>query len=139
MIGQESMQALQTAAIAARDASTMPQLPIKAAGRTFVPPDDDKYLELIRIPNNITGEFWGDEKTYRGLFRIILHWKLDDQGAYPAIVTLQSIVSFFTKSKSFAAGNVSVKILDEPDYLGEIEASPSNMYPVSIRYQCFKP
>ena len=135
---QQILEALQKGAIAAVEASTMPTLPIKAVGRTFVIPDDQKYLELIRIPNNITNEFWGDGKTYRGIFRLILHWKLDDQGAYPAITLLQSIVSFFAKGNSFVKGDISVKILENPDYLGEIEAIPEMIYPVSIRYQCFR-
>lgn len=135
---QQILQALQTGAIAAVAASTTPTLSIKAVGRTFTIPNDHKYLELIRIPNNITGEFWGDGKTYRGIFRLLLHWQLDDQGAYPAITALQSIVSFFTKDKSFVAGDISVKILEKPDYLGELEASPEMIYPVSIRYQCFR-
>lgn len=139
MIEQEILQILQTAAIAARDACSMPFLPIQAAGRTFVPPDDQKYLELRRIPNNVLNEFWGDSKTYRGLFRLILHWPLRDEGAYPAITVLQSIVSYFETRNSFDAGGISVKILEKPDYMGEIEASPECLYPVSIRYQCFKP
>lgn len=139
MIEQQILQALQTAVIAACAQSTIPTLPIKAIGRSFEPPNDQRYLEIVQIPNNITNEFWNESKTYRGMLRLILHWPIDDQGAYPPIATLQSIVSYFAKGKSLINGNVSVKITENPDFMGQIQGSPDTIYAVSVRYQCFAP
>lgn len=70
------LQALQTAVIAARDASILPGLQIKCVGVPFTPPDDGKgWLEIIHIPNNVTDEFWSSGKTYRGFMRLILYWR----------------------------------------------------------------
>lgn len=136
---REILQALQTGAINAVAASAMPTLPIKAIGRTFNPPGDGRYLEIVHIPNNLTGEFWGDGKTYRGLFRLILHWGLDDAGAYPPMDVIGSIAEFFPKGKTFQNGAVSVKIYEKPDLTGVIEVPPELLFPVTIRYMSFQP
>jgi hypothetical protein len=134
MIEREILQALQTATINAVSASTMPLLPIKALGRTFDPPGDGRWLEIVHIPNNVIGQFWADGKTYRGLYRLILHWGLDDAGVYQPMDVIASIAAGFPKGSIFQNGSVSVKIYDEPDLVGVIEASPETLYPVTIRY-----
>lgn len=136
----EILKALQTAAIAAVAASTLPDLPIKAIGRVFdikTKAPDGKYLELLHFPNNIQSEFWGKEKTYRGMFRLMLHWPLDDQGAYPPMTILKSIAAYFEKGKTLRSGQISVQIYEVPDFSGPVDASPESLYPVSIRYQRF--
>lgn len=135
---REILQALQTATIAAVAASTMPTLPIKVLGRTFNQPNNGRYLEIVHIPNNVGGEFWGDGKTYRGLFRLILHWGLDDAGVYQPMNVMASIASHFTKDSIFQNGDVSVKIYEEPDLTGVIEVAPETLYPVTIRYMSFQ-
>lgn len=139
MIERNILSALQTATIAAVAASIMPALPIKAVGRTFEIPNNHCYLEIVQIPNNVTNEFWGNSKTYRGLFRLILHWGLDDAGAYPPLDVIASIADYFTKDKTFQSGSTSVKIYEEPDLTGVIEAPPELLFPVTIRYLSFKP
>lgn len=133
------LAAMQAADIAAVAASIMPTLPIKAIGRTFNPPNDGRYLEIVHIPNNVLNEFWGRSKTYRGLHRLILHWGLDDAGAYPAIDVIASIADYFSKDATYTSGGVSVKITEEPDLTGVIEAPPELLFPVTIRYASFQP
>lgn len=129
-----ALQAGVTAALAAAGQST---LPTKYIGRTFTPPDSGKWLELVQLPNNLPSAYWGEESLYRGILRLILHWPADDQGAIPALTMLGSIVDFFSKDKTLAAGSVAVKITEKPDLSGMIEAGAETIFPVSIRYQCF--
>lgn len=138
MIEDQILKALQKAAIAAVAASPAAGLPIKMVGRVFTPPDDDKYLEIIYIPNNIQGEFWGDGKTYRGMLRVILHWSVDDTGAYGPMQTIGAITDYFKKGTVFAVGvaGKTVKVQDHPDFMGIMEGAPDTMYPVTVRYIC---
>lgn len=129
------LKSLQGAAISAVAASILPNLPIKAIGRTFTIPNDNKYLELLHFPNNIDNSFWGSEKRYRGMFRLLLHWPNDDQGAYPPMEIIASIADYFAKGKIFQSGEINVQIYENPDFSGPVNASPSDLYPVSIRYQ----
>lgn len=139
MIEKDIVQALQTATLAAVAASTLPALPVKALGRTFVPPNDQKWLEIVHVPNNPQGDYWANSKNYRGMMRLILHWPNDDQGVYPPLSVIQSVVSFFDKGKTLDANGISVNILENPNYLGEIVTSTDSLYPVSVRYHCFVP
>ena len=132
------LQALQTATIAAVTASIMPSLPIKVLGRT-VPANSGKWLEIVFIPNNINGEFWDKGKTYRGLFRLLLHWPLEEEGVYLPMDVLASICSHFPIGAVFQSENVSVKIYQEPDLTGVIESAPETLYPATIRYESFQP
>lgn len=134
MYDQAILQILQTATIAAVEASITPTLPVKFVGLTFIVPDDQKYLELVFIPNNRSGGYWGDEKDYRGLFRLILHWRNDGEGAYPAMAALASICSYFGKGTYLQ----NVKISDNPDLTGVLEQGSEILYPASVRYQCFR-
>lgn len=133
MIEDQILKALQTAALAAAGA-----LPIKMIGRVFTPPQDGKYLEIVYIPNNIQGEFWGDGKTYRGMLRLILHWPVDDAGAYGPMQTIGAISDYFAKGRLFMVGISAkrVKIQDHPDFTGALEGAPITLYPVTVRYIC---
>ena len=139
MIEQEILQALQTAVLAAA-AAVDAAYPVKCIGRIFTPPTDNTdWLEIIHIPNNSTDEFWSDGKTYKGMIRLILHWPIDDKGAYPGMERMQAICAYFTKGLRLTiAGQPEVQITDEPNFLGTIEQPPELLFPVSIRYQCFK-
>lgn len=135
---REILQALQSATIQAVNACIDPTIPVKYIGRTFKVPSDDKWLEVVQIPNNVTNEFWGKEKTYRGLYRLLLHWPLIDEGAYPPIDLLASICSYFVKGVTFQSDGVSVKVQEEPDLTGVIESPPELLFPVTIRYLSFQ-
>lgn len=131
------IEALQKAVIAAVAASSLPTLPIKALMRNFEIPSDQKYLEVVYIPNNINGEFWNDEKTYQGIMRLILHWPINDDGAYEPLDVITSIASYFTKNRALQNGSVTVKIYQNPDLTGVIEGEKDNIFPVSIFNRCF--
>jgi hypothetical protein len=137
MFEKEILQALQTATIAAVAASTTPTLPVKYAGRVM-PNNAGKWLETVYIPNNVNAEFWDEGKTYRGVYRLILHWPADDSGHYTPLQLLASICSYFSIGSVFQNGSVQVKITAEPDLSSVIEAAPSQLFPVSIRYQTFR-
>ena len=133
------LQALQTAAIAAVDALPEAQrVKVKPIGRTFEIPNNGRYLELIHSPNNIEGEFWGSEKTFRGLFRLMLHWGMDDAGTYEPIQLIGAISAYFEKGKTFQNGPVSVKVYEQPNLTGVIEAPPELIFPCSVRYSFFQ-
>lgn len=134
MKDEEILRALQTGTIAAVAASTMPELPIKAVGRTFTVPDDQKYLELVFIPNNRGGDFWGNEKNYQGLFRLVLHWPNDDQGIYGPMGVLASIAGYFTKGLRLQ----KVQIYETPNLTGILEEGSEMLLPASIRYQSYQ-
>lgn len=145
MIESDILKALQTAVLAAVAASTIPganaaakQARVKVVGRTFVPPTDNKWLEIIYIPNNVTGEFWDTGKTYRGLLRVLVHYPVDDQGGYEGLKVAESIAGNLAKGSVFSSGAAKVKIYDEPNLLNVLEMPPDLMFPVSIRYECFK-
>lgn len=137
MADRKILQALQTATLAAVAASTMPALSVQPVGRTLAPPPD-KWLEVVFIPNNINGEFWGAGKTYRGLFRLLLHWPVIDEGVYEPMDVLASISAHFPIGALFQTDAVSVKIYQEPDLDGVIQSAPELIFLVTIRYETFQ-
>lgn len=137
MADRKILQALQTTTLAAVAASTMPTLPVQPVGRTLVPPPD-KWLEVVFIPNNINGEFWDAGKTYRGLFRLLLHWPVIDEGVYEPMDVLASISAHFPIGALFQKDAVSVKIYQEPDLDGVIQSAPELIFLVTIRYETFQ-
>lgn len=50
---------LQRATTAAVAASTSPTLPVAYLDLPFTKPEDGKWLEIVWIPNNRNGDFWG--------------------------------------------------------------------------------
>ncbi|AHJ10710.1 hypothetical protein P106B_27 [Rhizobium phage vB_RglS_P106B] len=139
MVEREILEALQKGVTAAVAASILPTLPVRYKGRIFGIPNDGKYLEIVHIPNNINGEFWNTGKTYRGLFRLILHWPVDDAGAYAPLDVIASIASHFSIGAVFQKNSVQVKVYQEPDLTGVIESAPDQLFPVTIRYESFQP
>lgn len=135
---REILQALQFATIQAVNACIDPTIAVNYIGRTFTIPESGKWLEVVQIPNNVTNEFWNDGKTYRGLYRLLLHWPLLDEGAYPPIDLLASITSYFVKGAVFQSGGVRVTVTEEPDLTGVIENPPEMLFPVTIRYLSFQ-
>lgn len=134
------LEALQKATIAAVGASILPAMPIKMVGRTVGQPDDGgPWLEVVYIPNNIENEFWGTEKTYRGILRLLLHWPADDQGAYSPMIAAASIANYFEKGATYPADNIGVKISEVPNLSGVIEAGKELLFPVTVRYSSFNP
>jgi len=132
------LEALQKGVIAAVAASTTDDLTIKMTGRTINPPSSGKWLELIHLPND-EDRTWGDEKLYNGRLRLILHWPVDDRGSYEAIELMESILGYFSKGSSHAdeGENVSVRIIENPSYLGHEETAPEQLFMYSVRYQYY--
>jgi hypothetical protein len=129
------LEALQTGVTAAVAASDAPDLPVKYVGRHWQPPADQKWLELVFIPNNRKGDFWGNEKNYRGLFRLVLHWPNADVGAYPPMIVLASIARYFTKGLMLQ----SVQIYEIPDFAGVLENGQELIMVATLSYQSFQP
>lgn len=128
------LRALQKATIAAVAASSTPTLPIKGVSNGFEAPNDQKYLECVFITNNVENEHWGDEKTYQGMFRMILHWPNDGEGPYIPMNALASICSYFSKGEPLG----DVRLTTSPNMLSPLEAGKENLYPASVRYSCFR-
>lgn len=142
------LQALQTAAIAAYDASSISSRSgwtkstrIKAIGRTLPLPADGMYIEFVHIPNNNGGDYWDESQTYQGNFRIILHWPItDNEGAYPAMTYLDELAGKFSKAQRLAAGvDASVRFDKNPSASGPIENGSELLFPLTLSYRLFKP
>ena len=129
------LQTLQTAVIAAV-AAYDPAMPIKAEGRTLDQVNGSlptTYVEIVFIPNNRRGDFWGNEKNYRGMLRIILHYPQDDAGAYPPMLALAAICTPFDNGAVFGA----VQIYGAADFMGKVEQGHETLYPASLLYQSY--
>lgn len=136
MIDAQILQALQTAVTVAVTASVSPELPVKyVTAKSFSIPNDQKYLECVFIPNNINGQFWGKERTYRGVLRLLLHWPINGGGVYSPINLLAGIASYFEKGTQFD----DVRISDNPDFGGIIENGQELIFVVTIPYRDFQP
>lgn len=133
------LEMLQKALSAAVAASLQPTLPIKFMGRTFLIPNDQKYIECIFLPNNVLGSYWGKEQVNRGILRLILHWPVDDAGVYTPMNLLESICNYFSKDRVLQIGETSVKIYENPDLTGMLEAGQELLFPVSVYYRSFNP
>lgn len=131
------LQSLQTATGQAVNASSLPSLPIKFLGRTWDIPNNQKYLEIVWLPNNRSNDFWGNEKIYRGSMRLILHWPNNDQGSYEPLSLLEELGSYFAKDKLLQNGVNSIQIYENSDISSPIEAGTESLYVVTVRYQCF--
>lgn len=128
------ISALQKAVTAAVAASSKPSLPVSYIDTEFTQPADGKWLEIIWIPNNRGGDYWGGEKNHRGILRLILHWPNNDSGVYKPVELLESIGAYFTKGLNLSG----VQIYEKPDFTGRIADGDELLYPVSIRYQSFR-
>lgn len=128
------LSALQKGVTAAVAASTMPALPVSYIGLTFNTPANQKWLEIVWIPNNRLGDFWGDQKNYQGIFRLVLHWPKDGGGAYAPIAVLASIAGYFTKGKLLSG----VQITEPPDLTGALAEDEEFLYPASLRYVSYR-
>lgn len=128
------LRALQQAVTAAVAASSMPSLPVSYIETAFAVPQDQKWLEVVWIPNNRSGDFWGDEKNHQGLLRLVLHWPNNNSGAYVPLALLASIGSYFSNGKLLSG----VQIYATPDFQGTIQGGDDLLYPISLRYQSYR-
>lgn len=133
-IERSILQALQQKVIAAVATSTMPTLPIKFVDVSFTIPNNQKWLEVIFIPNNAADITWGDEELNRGIMRLILHWPNNGAGAYAPLNLMASIAATFTKSERIAG---LLQILNKPKTMTTVQQGSENWYPVSVEYSVF--
>ncbi len=133
---QHVLNALQGGIIQAVANSSNPDLDVKYVGMNREKPEDDIWLELIYIPNNPEGEFWGDEKTYRGTLRLVLHCPQKNSSIYEYLNLLHSITDNLSKGLTLEdqGSNVKVSLTDNPDITGIIEEAPEILIPASLRY-----
>lgn len=133
------LRPLQVAVTAAVAASTRPTLPVKYLGTIFTPPNDQKWLEVVHIPNNPSNMNWGGEENWRGLMRLILHWPVDGKGAYAPHDLLASIAGYFSKDRTLWNGPNGVKITENPVSTGMVATDRDCLYISTIEYALFKP
>jgi len=129
------LEALQKAVI-----DTAPVgLSVKYVGRVLNVGSDDKYLEVVYLPNNIENQYWGSSKVYRGSMRLILHWPIDDTGVYPALNMAKQVADNFPKGSLFEddGSNVQVKISEEPNISTVLEQPPELIVSITVRYSYF--
>ena len=113
---------------------------VKCLNVNFNPPVDKKWWEVVYIPNNIEDEFWADSsKTYRGIFRLLLHWPQKSQGVYKPLEEAERVAAGFPKNLELFSedGSVKVIITDTPDIKNVIEDRPQLMIGLTIKYTCF--
>lgn len=127
------IEALQKAAISAIGSA----LPIKAIGRTLTPPANGRYYELVNIANGVATETWDQSATQQGNFRIILHWLPDDQGSYPALISIGEIKSKIPKNTVLNNDGARVVIYSNPTVAGPIENGSELLYTLTLPYRCF--
>lgn len=140
MLDLEIIKTLQTQLIKAVAESIMPDLPVKYVMTVFDPSvqaPEGKWLEVLFVPNNVPNEFWGEEKTYIGLFRLILHWPVDGSGAYESIGVINSISKGFSKGTILEGEEIIVRIIENPNLQNVLEQAPDSLLPLSIRYLSF--
>ena len=131
-------ETIQKSVISAVEASVLSKLPIKHLGRTFIIPDDQKYLEIRVITNNNPKNYWGSEKVYQGQIRLILHWPILDEGVYEPLDVIGSIADFFTKTNTLRINEIPLKVYENPNQTDVIEQDKELLFPVTIPYRSFK-
>lgn len=136
MIESKIIKCLQTKALEVIDDKN-----VKCLNINFNPPVDKKWWEVVYIPNNVEDEFWADEnKTYRGIFRLILHWPQKSQGVYKPLEEVERVAKGFPKNLELFSEDNSVKVIitDIPNVTNILEDRPQFMIGLTIKYTCFK-
>lgn len=111
-------------------------LPTKWPLRTFNIPSDGKWFEVLQIRNNPSDRYFGDEKIYQGIARILLHWPSDDSGALAPVRALETVAALIPKGQiSFPP--VRVTLTETPDITDAVEDGADNIFALTMRYQCF--
>lgn len=112
---------------------TLTGLPLKMPRRIFTPPNDQKYLEIIRLPNDLA-RTWGPEKMFRGIVRVGLHWPLDDLGEFPALQVCEQIAEAIPKGFVMEYGAARLIISDVPNIGQPLDSGQETIFPVSFTY-----
>lgn len=126
--------ALQQSVISAVAQSSTPTLPIKFLNVAFTKPSNGKWLELVYLPNPPSDQSWNDERIYRGIYNLILHWPNDGGGSYSVTDLAESIMRKYNKSKKID-GRLS--LLRQPRVSNVIEADKELVIVISLEYTSF--
>lgn len=123
-----------------KNMSLFTKLPVKYLNTNIVIPSDDKWWEIVYLPNNYENESWGDSKTYRGIFRPILHWSQDNKGVYKPMEEVKRVADGYPKGSKLVdlQNDVTVNITDVPNINGVIEEPSCLLIPLTIKYLCYK-
>lgn len=127
----EALQKTFTVAVA-----TAGSYPVKYINATFNRPNDNKWWELIHLPNNPADSTWGNSKVYRGMFRMLLHWPNDGGGSYDAMDKAEAIIAYYNKNNKLGKG---LQILNQPRLFNVLEADTELVLPVQLEYTSFSP
>ena len=100
---------------------------------------EDKFWEIIYIPNNVENEFWDKGKTYQGILRLILHWPQDNKGIYKPMEEAERVAGGLKKGLELFDDENHVKVIltDNPDCTNIIEDEGKLLIPLTIKYLCF--
>ena len=128
------LSALQQAVTAAVAASTDPTLSVKYLDVAHTIPASQKWLELVHIPNNRTGDFWSNNQMHQGIFRLILHWPNEGAGIYSPLALLGSVGGYFSVGQNLSG----VQIYEIPGFTGALREGNETLYPMSIRYRSYR-
>lgn len=118
-------------------ASSIPALPIMFPLRTFLIPNDNKYIEVIQIRNNNANEYWDIGKTYQGIVRLLLHWSNDNAGAIVPQRYLAEIALQLVKGSVLRAGAAVVVLYDNPDAGSFVINGQDCFFPLTLLYRDF--
>ena len=131
---RQVITALQSSVISAVAQSTMPSIPMDFININFTPPDNNKWIETIYLPNPPSDSTWGNERIYRGFYRIILHWPNDGGGSYDAADLAESIMSKFDKGVRL---NKTLNLLNQPRVVSMPETEKELVFVISLEYSSF--
>lgn len=110
-------------------------LPVSWPAMKFDIPDDGKFIEVFRLPNDQQSITWGaKEELSRGVFRIGLHYPPDTGEAEPLALAAE-IAAYFPKAAQIFYTGGKVELYDHPSIGAAIEDGQKRIYPISIRYQ----
>jgi len=108
--------------------------PLKYPGRTFTPPQNQRYIELVFLSEDGV-DSWGGEKMFAGIIRAIVHWSNDDAGIIPPMTLCEQIASVFPKGTVLESGEASLAVITVPVTLDPLEDGQESLYPVTFRYR----
>ena len=133
MIELDIKRALLKAVESATAAITNP-LPVQYPGVVFDPPNDNKFIEIVDLPNDATVETWSNGSAYSGTMRILLHWPIDGAGQFPALIKLLEYKTYFAKGTVFWENGNKVIITAEPRMSSLIVTDRDLLQPMNIKY-----
>jgi len=134
------VRSLQRGVVAAIQQSDLPALPVRyltgvdGTEDGFDIPQDQKWLEIVWIPNKRIGDYFGDEQNYRGILRLILHWPNAPTGVYTPLDLLASITRYFMKGMILSG----TQVYANPQFTGSVDDKDDVMFPVSIYYTSYR-